>query len=269
MQNLKPDHSLSMNRFKVSNSMSMAPEFEKVMSYTEEEPKFPPIAFSVSSDFDDLQPPPLGIDHISASSNVKRYHPMKPTSPIATKSFSIASTRQQSYDSQLPFGGKMFGADESTVHLFDDESSQAQSNLKFTSYYKLGPTASSRKTTEEYESDATNEAVRTPSIGALQYHKENKLEDCDIEQISYIIKNLIIKDEENGLFTYRDAVVKYFIDNKIDGAKFILLVTEDKDKFVQDLKSYINVKDNKLDGLLMQFVEDIRKINLENISIGQ
>ena len=103
------------------------------------------------------------------------------------------------------------------------------------------------------------------SWNRLQRHIEKQLKDCDIEQMCYIIKNILIKDKGHGLFGYRDVIIKYFVENNINGVKFVSLIEKGKDKFVQDLKDYVNCKDNKLDQLLSQLLKDLENIDLTSV----
>ena len=74
-----------------------------------------------------------------------------------------------------------------------------------------------------------------------------------------MIKNKVIKDENHDLFKYKDNIIKYFGDNKIDGSKLVLLVKDEKEKikFVKEMKNCINSKDDKLDKLLVMLLDDI------------
>ena len=102
-------------------------------------------------------------------------------------------------------------------------------------------------------------------MGKIGRHTEKKLEDCDIEQIYYIIKNILIKDKGHGLFGYRDVIIKYFVVNNIDGEKFVSLIEDNKDNVVQDLKDYVNCKNGKLDQLLSQLLKDMENIDLTSV----
>lgn len=95
--------------------------------------------------------------------------------------------------------------------------------------------------------------------------KRKKLEQCTVKQICYIIKNFVIKNEESELYDYRDNIIKYLVEKDIDGAKFVKLTNDDKDKLIQDLKKYLNNKDNKLDALLSRFIMDICALKVETI----
>ena len=83
-----------------------------------------------------------------------------------------------------------------------------------------------------------------------------------INDICNIIKNKLIKDENNGLYEYKEIIIKYFVENKIDGTRFILLVKDQKQKmkFVEQMKNYFNSKDDKLDKLLAELLDDIMKV---------
>ena len=88
----------------------------------------------------------------------------------------------------------------------------------------------------------------------------DKLESLNVDQICIVIKDSVIKDEKNGLYGYRDVIIKYFMEKKIDGSTLVLLIEQDKDKFILELKEFVNSKDHKLDNLLPQFLDDIFKL---------
>ena len=107
------------------------------------------------------------------------------------------------------------------------------------------------------------------SIAKNGHEKESKIDKCNVEQICYIIGNIVITDEKNQLNVYKDTIIKYFMENKINGRKFIFSMNREKVGFIQDLMDYINIKDNKLDKQLAKFLHEIQTINLENISFAQ
>ena len=47
------------------------------------------------------------------------------------------------------------------------------------------------------------------------------------------------------------------MENRIDESRLVILINEDKDKFVQKLKNFVNSEDNKLVGVLVQPLDDI------------
>ena len=104
-----------------------------------------------------------------------------------------------------------------------------------------------------------NEKSNNKKMGRIGLiDKKLKLEDLDVTKMIYIITNKVIKDENCGLYRYRYLIVKYFLENSIDGKKF----NENEDKFVGELRHYINANDNKLENLLREFVFDMRNLKL-------
>ena len=92
-----------------------------------------------------------------------------------------------------------------------------------------------------------------------------KLKDLNVDQMIYLIKNEVIKDESHSLYGYRDFIEKYFMENKINGDKFKLLMEKNKDEFIGKLKNFINANDNKLNNLLRVFLSDVVKLKIENV----
>ena len=58
------------------------------------------------------------------------------------------------------------------------------------------------------------------------------------------------------------------MEKNIDGKRFILLIEEDKGKFVMELRNYTNSDDNKLNNLLQEFVDNISNLDFYNVKFS-
>ena len=65
--------------------------------------------------------------------------------------------------------------------------------------------------------------------------------NCSSNETSVVRINILHKTLSE-LYDYRDKIVKYLVENDIDGAKFVKLINDDKDKLIQNLKKYLNTK---------------------------
>ena len=94
-----------------------------------------------------------------------------------------------------------------------------------------------------------------------------KLEQCNVKQLCYIIKHVVIDGDASELYGYREKIVEYFVANNIDGARFITLQNNDKNQLVQSIKQYLNPKDNKLEAFILKFIKDICSLELKDLQL--
>ena len=78
--------------------------------------------------------------------------------------------------------------------------------------------------------------------------KNMKLEYCKIENIVYILNEIVIKNEECKWYEFRELIVRYFKENKIDGKLFIMMVK--KNTLIAELKIFIDPNNVKLDWFI-------------------
>ena len=94
--------------------------------------------------------------------------------------------------------------------------------------------------------------------------ERKKLQDCTVENMVYILREIVMKNKSSKWYGYKKLVIRYFIENKIDGKKFMMLV-KDNNKIVKILRNYINPNNMKLDKLLSELVKEI--VNLDFMTI--
>ena len=87
-----------------------------------------------------------------------------------------------------------------------------------------------------------------------------KLEECTMENMVYILREIVIKNRNSKCYGYKKLIIRYFVENKIDGKKFISM--HKKNKIVKKLAEYIDVNNTKIYGLVNELVLEIANLDL-------